>query len=246
MKLLPNGGVNLSILDGWWDEGYEREVGWAIGQGEEYPDEEYQDQIESEALYNTLEHEVAPLFYDRDEHGLPRGWIAKMKASMGRLTPVFNTNRMVAEYAEKFYIPAHERHTRLAQDNGKRVIPLAAWRKRIRTHGSEVHVTHISSEHPGEVVVGGKIEVTARVTLGAIAPEDVRVELYYGNVDSEGKIVAGKTTPMKLVESGAGDKLYSGAVICQDSGSCGFTVRILPCHPDAILPYELPWIVWAE
>ncbi len=106
MKLLANGGLNLSILDGWWDEAYDREVGWAIGHGEEYSNPEYQDQVESEALYHILENDVVPLFYDRDTAGIPRGWLAKMKASMKRLSPIFSTNRMVAEYAERFYLPA--------------------------------------------------------------------------------------------------------------------------------------------
>ncbi len=193
MKLLPNGGLNLSILDGWWDEGYKREVGWAIGNGEEYSDEDYQDQIESRALYNLLENDVVPLFYDCDDEGMPRRWIAKMKTSMKKLTPVFSTNRMVAQYAEDFYIPAHERHQRLAEDNCKKVYKLVEWRKRIRANGSSVKVTLISPEHPGELVVGEKLKVEARIALGAIQPGDVRVQLYYGTVDSEGKIVSGQS-----------------------------------------------------
>jgi starch phosphorylase len=246
MKLLPNGGLNLSILDGWWDEAYTPEVGWAIGSGEEYADENYQDDVESRALYHLLEHEVVPLFYDRDAQGIPRGWIAKMKASMGKLTPIFNTSRMVAEYAEKFYIPAHERHLRLAAEHGKRVYQLVEWRKRLRAHGSEVKITDISSEHPADVVVGSKFKVTARIVLGGVVPGDVQVQLYYGNVDSEGRIVAGKTAGMSLAQSTGPDYTYQGEVECQDSGSCGFTVRVIPLNADAILPYELPWIVWAE
>src|SRR5262249_49951097 len=97
MKLLPNGGLNFSILDGWWDEAYDRHVGWAIGQGEVYSDTDYQDKVESDAIYNLLEKEIVPLFYDRDGGDVPRGWVARMKASMRNLTPVYNTNRMVAE-----------------------------------------------------------------------------------------------------------------------------------------------------
>jgi starch phosphorylase len=96
------------------------------------------------------------------------------------------------------------------------------------------------------VAVGSKFRVTARVVLGGIAPGDVQVQLYYGNVDSEGRIVAGKTAGMSLVKSTGPDYVYEGQVECQDSGSCGFTVRVIPLNPDAILPYELPWIAWAE
>ena len=246
MKLLPNGGLNLSILDGWWDEGYDQEVGWAIGRGEDYSDENYQDDVESRALYHLLEHEVIPLFYDRDSHGLPHGWIAKMKASMSRLTPVFNTNRMVAEYAEKFYIPAHNRHQRLSSDNGHRVFPVVEWRKRIRYHGGEVKILDITSDRPRDIVVGAKFPVTARLQLGQVLPGDIQVQIYYGNVDAEGRIVAGKAASMHQVESTGTDFVYKGEVECSDSGSCGFTVRVLPFNTDAILPYEMPWIVWAE
>jgi starch phosphorylase len=246
MKLLPNGGLNLSILDGWWDEAYDHEVGWAIGKGEAYSDENYQDEVESRALYYLLEHEVVPLFYNRDAQGIPRGWVAKMKASMKKLTPVYSTNRMVAEYAEKFYIPAHERHLHLAADSGKRVLPLVAWRKRIRAHGAEVRITDISSEHARGMAVGSKFKVTARVVLGGVEPGDVQVQLYYGKVDSEGQVANGETAPMSLVESTASDHVYQGEVACQNSGSCGFTVRVLPFNSDAILPYEMPWIAWAE
>jgi len=142
MKLLANGGLNLSILDGWWDEAYDREVGWAIGSGEEYDNQEYQDQVESEALYHILENDVVPLFYDRDAAGIPRGWLAKMKASMKRLSPVFSTNRMVAEYAERFYFPAANRLIRLAGDKG-RVRSLMEWRERLHAHGSEVKITQV-------------------------------------------------------------------------------------------------------
>jgi len=246
MKLLPNGGLNLSILDGWWDEGYQPDVGWAIGNGEQYADADYQDQIESQALYNLLENDVVPLFYDRDSEGMPRGWIAKMKASMKKLTPVFSTNRMVAQYAEEFYIPAHERHQRLAADNGKRARPIVEWRLRIRASSASMKVTDISPEQPGDLVVGEKLKVSARVALGAVQPSDVRVQLYYGNVDSEGRIITGQTAEMTLQGTEGSEHIYSGEVECRDSGSCGYTVRIIPYHVDAILPYELPFIVWAE
>jgi starch phosphorylase len=135
---------------------------------------------------------------------------------------------------------------RLAAEHGKRVYQLVEWRKRLRAHGSEVKITDISSEHPADVVVGSKFKVTARIVLGGVAPGDVQVQLYYGNVDSEGRIVAGKTAGMSLAQSTGPDYTYQGEVECQDSGSCGFTVRVIPLNADAILPYELPWIVWAE
>jgi len=246
MKLLVNGGLNLSILDGWWDEAYEPAVGWAIGHGEEYADAEYQDRVESEALYHLLENDVVPLFYDRDEAGIPRGWIAKMKASMKKLSPIFSTNRMVAEYAERFYIPAAGRHTRLSADIG-RVRSLVDWRKRMHAHGSEVSVTKVEVDGGGqEFLVGAKMKVTARVRLGGLSPGDVRVQVYYGAVNAEGQVAEGRENDMTLGESSGAEHVYEGEVECTVSGSCGFAVRVVPFHEDAILPYELPWIRWAE
>ena len=246
MKLLANGGLNLSILDGWWDEAYDREVGWAIGNGEEYSNPDYQDQVESAALYHLLENDVVPLFYDRDSAGIPRGWLAKMKASMRKLSPIYSTNRMVAEYAERFYIPAAERHLRLAGDKG-RVRALMAWRKRVHTLGPGVRVTQVDVDgNRSEFQVGSKIKVRARVALGGLAPGDVRVQAYSGVVNAEGQIANGSHADLALSQSSSSDHWYEGEVECGQSGSCGLTVRVVPYHEDALIPYELPWVQWAE
>lgn len=246
MKLLPNGGLNLSVLDGWWAECYDRSVGWAIGAGEEYANGDYQDQVESEALYHMLENDVVPLFYDRNSSGIPHGWIAKMKASMRRLTPVFSTNRMVAEYAERFYIPAHQRHMRLVANQAARARDLVEWRRRIHVHGPEVKVPQVDSIIPDDVVVGAKLKVTAKVCLAGLTPADVQVQLFYGAVDSRGEIVRGHAIPMAVSQSVGPDHIYTGQVVCQESGSCGFSVRVTPFHPDALVPFELAWVRWAD
>ena len=244
MKLLANGGLNLSILDGWWDEAYDREVGWAIGNGEEYGNPEYQDQVESEALYHILENDVVPLFYDRDAAGIPRGWLAKMKASMKRLSPIFSTNRMVAEYAERFYLPAASRLIRLSGDKD-RVRALMDWRKRLHLHGTEVKVAQVDVDGGrGEFLVGSKVKVTARVSLGGLPPGDVRVQAYYGVLTADGQIGKGSPVDLGLRQSSGADHVYEGEVECRESGSCGFAVRVVPFQEDAILPYEMPWIRW--
>jgi starch phosphorylase len=221
-------------------------VGWAIGQGEEYTDADYQDRVESDALYNLLEKEVVPLFYDRDASDVPRGWVARMKTSMKRLTPIFNTNRMVAEYAERFYIPASSRHLRLRENNAARVLPLVDWRRRLRDHGGEVRVVQVDRQPVPEVFVGTTFKVTARVFLGGLSPKDVRVQIYHGAVDSEGRIAHGQAEEMTHVGTKEADHLYESELECRDSGSRGFAVRVAAFHEDAILPYEQPWLVWQE
>jgi len=246
MKLLANGGLNLSVLDGWWAECYDPSVGWAIGNGEEYADPEYQDRVESEALYHLLENEVVPLFYDRDASGLPRRWIEKMKRSMKILAPRFSTNRMVVEYLERFYLPAHRRRLRLSADGAARARALVAWRRRILTQGSEVAIVDVQAESPSEVVVGAKLKVSARVRFGSLSPSDFRVQVYYGLVDPNGEIIEGRTADMTVRGPSGAEYLYEGEVECSYSGSFGFAVRVVPYHEDAIVPYEIPWIRWAE
>src|SRR5690606_31836175 len=133
-KVACNGGLNMSVLDGWWAEGYQGDNGWAIGSGEEYADLAYQDDVESRYIYDLLEQEVVPLFYSRGSDGLPRAWLRRMKRSVSTITPAFNTNRMVAEYTEKCYWPSHSRHQRLTADHLARAKELARWRARLAEH----------------------------------------------------------------------------------------------------------------
>ena len=246
MKLLPNGGLNLSVLDGWWAEGYDREVGWAIGRGEDYDNDEYQDAVESDALFNLLEKDVTPLFYERDQENLPRRWIAKMKASMKRLCPVFNTNRMVMEYTERFYIPAAKRYSELAAQGGARLHPILEWRRRFRTAGSQVKITRVQVENNREIRVGAKMQVMASVVLGEIPPEYVRVQIVSGSVNEDGRIVNSSSSDMKHAGMTEHDHQYEGQLECLESGSYGFSVRVIPYHPDVRVPFEHPWLVWAE
>jgi len=246
MKLLPNGGLNLSVLDGWWAEGYDREVGWAIGRGEDYDSEDYQDAVESEALYNCLEKDVAPLFYERGQENLPHRWIAKMKTSMKRLCPVFNTSRMVTEYTERFYLPAANRYADLAAEGGAKLGPILEWRRRFRTAGSQVKITRVHTETSGEILVGQRVRVKASVVLGEIPPEYVRVQIVSGSVNGDGELVNSLASDMTRAGMTASEHQYEGQVECLESGSYGFSVRVIPYHPDVRVPFEHPWLVWAE
>jgi starch phosphorylase len=244
MKVLANGGLNFSILDGWWAEAYTPEVGWAIGRGEDYTDLAYQDHVEAEALYTTLEREIIPLFYDRDRDNLPRGWIAKMKASMKQLAPVFSTARMVREYAENFYIPAARRYRDLAQDDLIRAKALVAWKRKLRDHWGEVRVERVNNGFD-KAPVGQPIPVSVTVRLGqSLTPQDVAVQLYTGPVDADRRLVAAEIVPLALHEAQGDQATYTGALPSGRTGQHGFTVRVVPFHPDAVLPQELPLITW--
>lgn len=247
MKVVYNGGLNLSTLDGWWVEGYEldQNTGWAIGKGEDYTDLALQDEIESNALYNLFENEVVPTFYQRSENGLPRRWLDRMRASISKLGPVFNTNRMVQEYTERFYLPAAESMANLAADNYARTRELTAWANRVSEAWGGIRIEKVEADIAREYTVGTKMTVRAEVRLGSLSPEDVSVEVYYGPLNQRREITESDTVAMELGDSGkGGGKVFEGKVQCRRSGRHGFTVRVLPKHKDMVNPYELGLIIW--
>ncbi len=253
MKAMANGGLNLSVLDGWWDEAWgasepnSTPIGWAIGGREAYSDPAYQDQVEAEALYDLLERDVVPTFYERSAGGLPRRWIARMKASIATLSPFFNTHRMVQEYTERFYLPAAASYRKLTADGMAGAKALATWKARVQTEWPHVRIEAIEAGLPAEVQVGGEIHARARVRLGALTPDDVMVELLVGRVNADGELVDVEVTPLKPTGAHQGLFVYEiSAVPCRKSGLHGYTLRVLPHHPDLTTPFQPGLIVWAQ
>jgi len=249
MKVLANGGLNMSILDGWWCEGYASDsmTGWAIGQGETYTDQQYEDEVQSHAIYDLLEKEIIPLFYNRGRDHLPRGWIEMMKNSMRELTVQFSTNRMVADYSQKFYVPSALRWSGFSGEDFDKARNLAAWKESMRDRWAEVAVGKVDIISRGELLVGGKLQVRCLVNLGSIDPSDVMVELYQGLVDANGDIQAGQAVPMEHVgTSTEGQHIFKGAIPCQQSGLCGFAVRVIPFNSDLVDMCDTGLIRWDE
>lgn len=248
MKAIVNGVLNLSILDGWWVEAFEIDpnVGWSIGKGEEYTDLAYQDEVEANALYDLLEKEIIPLFYDRGPDDLPRGWINKMKTSMRRLCPVFNTNRMVQEYTEKCYIPAFRNYQKLFNNNFELAKKLAEWKNHITQHWGELQIIKVDADTSKDLTVNDELKVNSWVKLGSLKPEDVNVEIYYGALDNDGNIVNGNSKIMHTIGHSDGVYQYTGSISCSTSGLHGFTIRILPFHKDLANPYEMHLIYWQQ
>jgi len=249
MKVAANGGMNVSVLDGWWAEGYSPEVGWAIGSGETYDELEYQNAVESQALYDLLEKEIVPLFYDRGPDYLPRGWIRRMKLAMGQLAPMFNTNRMVRQYAENFYAPAAKRWDELTDSNLQRARGLNAWKQKIDKAFANVRIDSVSDDmdtNGGGAHVGRDITVEAVVDLGGLDAQDIIVELYYGTLDQDGQLTDGQPLPMKQIGQDGDRKMrYSVKMPCARSGMSGYTVRVLPYHPDLPDARSMGMIRWA-
>jgi len=246
MKVCGNGGLNLSILDGWWVEGYAQDNGWAIGAGEEYTDLTYQDDVESRAIYDLLEQEIVPTFYTRTSDGLPRAWLRMMKRSISTICPFFNTNRMVQEYVEKCYWPSTQRFAMLSADGLKRAAQLAQWRRRLGQSWSAVRVEGVEAQGADPMTVGGQLDVRARVQLGGLSPDDVEVQLFHGVVDSFGDIPNPRTVPMSHNgrPEGSAAWAFQGTIPCRSSGQHGYAVRVLPKHPDLGNPFEPGLLTW--
>jgi len=245
MKAAINGVLNVSILDGWWCEGYSEDRGWRIGNGEEYEDHGYQDTVESQALYNVLENEVIPCFYDRKNGNLPACWLQKMKASMKMAMESFCSLRMVSDYEKRYYIPAARRQDALLAEKAEEAKRLAAQSNRLRTLWKNIEIKTPIRDSSEPYRVGDSFRVTSEVNLGEFRPDEVDVELYYGHLESLEKLSASRIEPMTVVEEkGDGKYLYGCNLNCDISGRFGFTVRVLPAG-DARVKSTPRLLTWA-
>ena len=247
MKVAVNGGLNLSILDGWWAEAHTSGGGWTIGRGEVYDDRRFQDQVEADAIYDILEKEVVPLFYDRGSDTIPHRWVAKIKLAMRNLAPIFNTKRMVSEYADKLYFSTHRRWDLLNRDDVQRGKALAHWKSYLQENWSRIKIKGVEDAHISEIGIGEELNVKSYVDLAALSPHDVNVQIYHGTLNEDGEINAEDTIPMESRgQLDDGTHLFEGAISSYKTGLHGYTVRILPCHDDLHNPHELALIHWAS
>jgi len=244
MKAAVNGVLHCSTLDGWWSEAYDREIGWAIGGGEEYEDFDYQDRVESETQYDLLEEEIVPLFYTRDRARVAREWTEMIKRMLEKVCPVFFTTRMVSEYAQEAYIPNHERVETLREEDFKRAKNLTAWKKRIRKAWGEIKVLEVKTHGEFELRVGDRVPVEATVQLGSLKPEDVQVEVFLGRMAGDRELKAGKGLRMELAGQKDGTATYKAEIVCEESGHQGFALRVLPQHEDLTNPLDLGLVTW--
>jgi starch phosphorylase len=237
MKVLVNGGINLSERDGWWAEAYSPDAGWALGDGKEHGDDAVYDASEADALYDLLENEVIPEFYRRDENGIPRGWVTRMRNSMAHLTPRFSATRAVREYTEQHYLPAAAAYLERAAERGAKGEEIVLWGQALGQQWSALRFGKITS-----VKVGEQHEFKAEINLGALEPGAVRVELY---ADGTGGRDA---THQEMVRTGSqsngtGAYVY-GARVPGDRPATDFTARIVPHHPGVKIPLEAGFVLW--
>jgi glycogen phosphorylase len=253
MKAIANGVLNLSIPDGWWEEtsGMSRNgeelTGWTIGRGEIYDSEDYQDQVEASALYDILEQDVVPAFYDRRADGLPRRWIGHMKSSIGSLCWYFNTNRMVREYCERFYLKADAKFRDLSADDAARAKTLAGWMNKVGEAWSHVRLEMADLALPDELLAGEKVCVRAHVNPGKLTADDLMVELYLGRLNADGEIVDAISAPMEPVaKNGIWHEYQATISLKMGSGMHGLTARALCRHPDLSSRFIPGIIAWSN
>jgi starch phosphorylase len=249
-KACINGVLNLSVLDGWWKEGYNGKNGWAIGTDAAYENEFYQDNADSESLYEILEKSLVPLYYDRNEKGVPVKWVKMMKESVKSLAAEYSTHRMVQEYTDRLYIPSIKRISDIIAEGYEPVRRLAQWKQTIKDNWQHVSIagrrpTTNSENLPA--VSGEKISLEAVVTLGGLKPEDVSVELYFGIMDSTGRIERGEFVPMQFVEeTNPGTYRSKADFVLMDGGEYGYNFRIIPGRKDLADKFELRLVKWAD
>jgi len=245
MKAAMNGVLHASVLDGWWAEAYAGDNGFAIGEGEEYADPGFGDHVEAQALYRLLEEELVPLFYERDAAGLPRRWIARMKRAIATVGPVFHTHRMVQEYTEKLYAKAADRALALGADGCKSAVSQSEWRARVAAAWPNVKIESLDWAEGARVSVGEELSVEAVVSLGALSPADVSVEIYFGKLHGEHVLTKGASRAMEPVSELAGGKTrFRGALSAVEAGEHAFAVRVLPKHRGLAGPHAMGLIAW--
>ncbi len=252
MKAALNGALNVSILDGWWVEGYSDETGFKIGNGEEYDNVEIQDRLEAEMLYNVLEREVIPLFYDRNEVGFPVKWIAKMKAAIQMAGERFSTQYMLRNYTNQFYIPAIKLSIEMKENDFALTKQVTAWLERMTASWEKIHIEDVEVPDLGPTLfVGQKFPVTIKVYLDNITPDDVQVQIVSGKLDSQEQIQDPTPITAELATSSDappqgenGIYTFTGEVTCTESGRYGITARIIPKNEHLPHPFKPKLISW--
>jgi starch phosphorylase len=237
MKVLVNGGINLSELDGWWAEAYTPDVGWALGDGQEHGDDPTSDAADAEALYDLLEHEVVPQFYTRDQHGIPGAWVARMRESMAQLTPRFSSHRAVREYTEQYYLPAASAYLERAADKGKMGVEIIDWRHALDQHWPELRFGEAQFKTDG-----GQRVFEVKLYLGCLDPKAVRVELC-ASEDGADTAVREEMKLVRPVAGATGSYIYSAAM-SPDRQPAGYTARVIPYRADSVVPLEDTRILW--
>jgi starch phosphorylase len=240
--------LNFSVLDGCWDEAYHSGVGWAIDPVDEVSNRQHQDELDFENMMNTLEHQIVPLYYERDENGIPRGWLQVAKNSVIEIGPLFSTHRMLRDYYSEMYYPTAVRGQQLLANHGKKLRVLTRWKQMVATHFSGVEILKVDIEglNGDQVSVGQEVVVNIQVKSPHLRSEEIQVEFVYGLRSGDG--FAGQPAALVLecqdLDQNTNVLQYYGKVLVESPGSYVFSVRVVPVHPLLAVPQETGLMCW--
>ncbi len=245
MKAVVNGGLNFSVLDGWWDEAFNGINGWAVGERLPIEDPLFRDDVESDSIYSVLEEEIIPLFFNRDERGIPSGWMDKVKNSIATLAPRFNTYRMVDEYNSKFYINAAVNYKKLKENNFKLLKEFTDWKDKLEKNFKNIRITDINYDNRQNFKVGEQLKVKVLIEHSGLDPADLKVEIYYGRIERDDRLLSSGLISLDEINKKSGDVTsFSGGIICKDTGNQGFKIRVTPKHVEMTNSMELNLVKW--
>ncbi len=248
MKAALNGSLNLSILDGWWAEFYDQENGWAIPSADSAGDGAERDKLEADSMYDLIEHQIAPRFYDRNKSGVPVHWVDSIRHTLATLSPALSADRMVKEYVQRLYIPAAAAENAISASSYQPARELAAWKQRVRAAWPKVHVSHVESGGVDSVPqVGDELHLRATVDIDGLSPDDLAVEVVYGRARDGDTLENIQREPLLIADRQDGaPAVFAGTVPLARAGSFGYTVRVVPSNPLLASPAELGLVAVAE
>jgi starch phosphorylase len=247
MKAALNGSLNLSILDGWWAEFYDEENGWAIPSADSAGDSAERDKLEADSMYDLIEHQIAPRFYDRGKNGVPSRWVDSIRHTLATLSPELSADRMVKEYVERLYVPAARAERTIGASSYQPARDLAAWKSRVIAAWPGVHVTHVESGGVDAVPqVGDDLHLRAGLELNGLTPDDVAVEVVYGRAHEGDRLDEVQHAPLELSSEPSQPVVFAGTVPLARAGSFGYTVRVVPRHPLLASAAELGLVAVAQ
>ena len=244
MKSALNGGLNLSIRDGWWDEWFDGQNGWAVPTADGVADPDRRDDVEARAVYDLLGSQVVPRFYETDRDGVPGRWVEMVRHTLRETGPKVLATRMVRDYVERLYVPAAGASRAMAVDGYGTARAEASWRAKVLEHWNGVRVAHVEATGVGETPeIGGGIDLRAEVEMPGLAPSDVVVEAAYGRVDESDRLHAMTTVPLRHEHAEGSRHWFTGTVPLTRTGAFGYTVRVLPHSANLVVPAELGLVV---
>jgi starch phosphorylase len=245
-KAALSGALNLSIIDGWWAEMFDGTNGWAISSAESYADLDHRDRVEADSLFEILERQVVPLFYDRSEGRIPHPWIRRIKSSLRSLGPRVVASRMVRDYVEEMYEPTAARSDTMSASKYAKARAFAAWKQRVTVTWPAVRVLEVDGEaSPAIADLGATRKVSVLVALGDLDAGDVAVQLLHGPVGPTDELISSSLVALQPAGVGGRGQRYEGGFVCERAGRYGIAVRVVPAHPDLLTFAEMDCVAWA-